>query len=254
MKPRSTLGIRAGLLQLPAILGLACAPAFADLPDLIYTFDTTGGEQAFDDSGNGADLKLPTFTTVSDEQAKFGPASLKVGGEKTLGHGWTQMNEPAFLFDQPIRKFSVTCWLRPSQAKRNHLLFRRHQRTPVHSAALRVISGVLTFTVDKEGKSGTVKTLPIPEFVDGEWTHFAATYDAGRVVLYVNGEVVTDETLPEHTELPVLEARPAFSSLVNAPNGTFMDDFALFGRVLDNAEVRRIHDKGLKAFMEEPKP
>ncbi len=237
-----------------AVLCGLCSSSVADIPDVIYFFDDSGNAMAVDSSGNGLDVRLHRTSIITDEQAKFGTGSLKLAPEgKPLGRGWYNIQKSDALLGGAIKKMTVMCWLRPVDIQKSYPVFRRYERDSdnrINMISLSMIRSILLFSVQAGEKSSTVRSPKNFEALDHEWIHLAATFDEGSVSLYVNGQLVADGEMPDLPEIPAVTEQVAFSGLMEAPTGTFMDDFAIFGRALNQDEIQRIHSNGLKAFLD----
>jgi hypothetical protein len=85
--------------------------------------------------------------------------------------------------------------------------------------------------------------------VDGEWRHFATTYDGEELRYYLNGEVVSTEAktgdiLPNEEDLTI-------GCRVNdgIQWGGMLDEIGVFNRVLTQEEIRRIMEVGYADFL-----
>ena len=165
---------------------------------------------------------------------------------------------------------SFSCWVKIDSLDRwyNSLFLTDHynQGEP-HWQILD--TGQLFFSVrhkadELSGKAAQNKThQPIlsPPFwepsLSGRWLHIATTYDAdsGKVVHYLNGEVLHEEAIPE--ELRVARTRIGAASIGNWSRPTrteakfairnlngSIDEFAIFSAVLSAKEIQEIHDNG----------
>jgi hypothetical protein len=82
---------------------------------------------------------------------------------------------------------------------------------------------------------------------DQEWTHVAATYDSKLMVLYVNGERVSEATPGDYGPNPTVITHSEYPLQIgNAPSGYNwigkIDDVMVFSRPLSDREVKRIYE------------
>lgn len=98
----------------------------------------------------------------------------------------------------------------------------------------------LVFTV----KEQQIRSDPVP-FVPGRYTHVAATYDDGAVVLYVDGAVVGQASVPAGDV--ALDWDLGFGEDLGGPANEqfrgYADDILILGRALDAGQVRALSER-----------
>lgn len=90
---------------------------------------------------------------------------------------------------------------------------------------------------------GTGYDLPTRVSVDEQWHHHAVTYDGKNILYYYDAQLVLN-TLPRSKRSLNTAAGPA---ALGAPKVTFagcVDEFAIFGRVLEPEEIRTLFEMG----------
>lgn len=85
--------------------------------------------------------------------------------------------------------------------------------------------------------------------VDGEWRHFATTYDGEELNYYLDGELVNTE--PKNGDLLPNEEALTIGCRSNdgTPWGGMLDEIAIFRRALSQQEIKNIMENGLTTFL-----
>ena len=108
--------------------------------------------------------------------------------------------------------------------------------------------GVFFYHMDERGERPSIIKAPGPWEAD-EWKHLAGTWKNGRLKLFINGEKVPEElqvelgAIGEHIRIggPVTS-----SEAVEAKTDTNLDEFYVFGRALEDVEVRALYLRGVR--------
>lgn len=218
---------------------------WAQKPILYYSFEAIQDGQILDQSGNRLNAKVVGDVTIVSG-GKFGKAA------KFANRGYLDLNGenfPATLI--PKDEITLAAWINVENSGDHHEIFNA-----------RASDG--TWLVHPEYRSDNSwrwlfrDTATIFEVKSttgaqtGVWVHFAGTYDAANVrgVLYIDGVKVGEQQGDPARPRPMqqdwkLGARVG-QTIDNArPFTGLMDEFALFGKALSEAEVRKIMESGV---------
>jgi len=252
-------------------------PSLAAAEDAVLFFDNPGNA-GLANGGGGSEFQvnLVGAADVSTEVKKFGEGSLHLQ-EDTAGISQVLDVSPFAEWTGPIEQMSIVCWVYlPSSyegkgftiADRWYLPTRteREQRSEEEANYegdwrfhYHAETG-LRFFLRENQSTVSVGRNRMPPLLPEEWVHFAMTFDHGKIVFYLNGVPVGGGDL--RAPIPATSASDparlrfhAFCSpgspFPGPPAGTYVDDFGYFDRVLQEDDVSRIVDGGLRQFFQD---
>ncbi len=110
--------------------------------------------------------------------------------------------------------------------------------------------GMFFYHMDERRERPSIIKAPGP-WEAGEWKHLAGTWKDGRLKLFVNGEKVPEELQVELGPIgetiriggPISSSEP-----VEAKGDTDLDEFYVFGRALEDIEVRALYLRGTREY------
>lgn len=244
---------------LPGVLFLLIlVPGAQTAPDIFFYFDEyQDSARAVDDGGSGFDLPYLGESAQTNEAAKFGEGSLALGPGPVMGVGGGWLHGS-------ISRMTITLWIKPRDEREGSnqvFLVQRLVRSSIPgqftfgthfgSDGLRTLHFYLG-----RGEGEVMAKIHSEEMhawsPDG-WIHLAMTYDNGKIVFYVNGEMLGfPQLLPEEEIVEMFEdASSTLRTMVSSPGVEYMDDFGFFGdAALSEEQIREIYENGLKAFVE----
>lgn len=212
-------------------------------PDLIFyfTFEEIIGDFIKDQSGKGHDGRIVGKVKLSDA-GKRGKA-LELDGQSYL-----DLDGPNFPADHiPRNAITICAWVKCKQGGDQAIFNARasDQTWLIHPEAradgnfrwlLRSDGGATIFDI----RAGSVKW--------GEWMHYAGVYDGKRGALYINSELVGENSnsgkiakdwgMGARIGRNIDDARP-FNGL--------MDDLCLWKKALTLDEIKKVMEKGAEA-------
>ena len=228
---------------IPCVLALGLAAnVSADIlsdPALIiyYSFDEFD-KVVLDQSGKGHDGVVTGNVTPDPDGKRNGAARFAKGS-------YLDLNGPSIPADDiPTSGITLAAWAKCENTGDHHAIFNARaldNTWVVHPELrsegncrwlLRSAGGSTMFDI----RAGTVKW--------NEWLHFAGTYDkaAGKTVLYINGEVVSDQKVTSPQDIAGnwgLGARVGYNIDNARPFTGLMDIFCLLNRALSQDEVKK---------------
>jgi len=204
--------------------------------DLIayWTFDEGVGKTAKDMTGNGHDGKF-----VGDPkwvQGKFGKA-LEFDG---ISNYVEVPDDPGFAIEANI---TFSTWFSPSvtinPANNNYRMISKNNDYFLLFNYEKL--GQLGFLVKDPGGTNHVVHSVTSEWKEGEWYHAAGTFDGKELKIYINGEL--ENTLSYNgtvgtSKLALWIGADDFPAYYAGA----IDDFRIYKRDLDNAEIKQAMD------------
>ena len=241
-------------MKLSLLLMVSCVVAFAfagaiqaqiNLDNLAgaWLFEEGSGTTANDSPGQGNQGVIEG--TPSWVAGQFGQA-LEFDGDDLV------IIQDADSLD--VNAMTVTAWINLSSYGDDTRIFTKEVGTvDPWSVYNFLISGdndrKLEFRPTIGGVGGRARIASILDVPLDVWTHVAATFDTENVVIYINGEVDTEQ--PAAGELmqndePVYIGESQFYD--RAFNG-LMDDVLLFNTALEQADVQQIMNEGISTML-----
>lgn len=236
-----------GYMVLP-LIGPVIAPFLPDYwqvtgegaANWAYSFEENEGYDTDHDSGSDFEEKQGKFRSATDPQDADSPRrrqAMYFPGEKAALQSMPFVKEAypraamGYPDDMSFLQYTVECWVRPEAAdptKVYTVLERTSFTDPSHVAderyvrrnfAILIRNGKWCTAFDTNGTldDSLVEVIGKTDAKVGEWTHVAATYDANRLTLYVNGSedgYVLSSLKPEYGSSAVV-TYPAGSGSVN---------------------------------------
>ena len=153
-------------------------------PIAAYSFDEGEGETVEDLTGDGHD---GTIEGAEWARGRYGD-SLKFDGED-------EVTIPASEDLNLTEGFTLEAWIKPEEEGEYGHLFVKEDAAEEQAAYVitkhesRLLARLGIPGVEEESPSGSLEVSP--------WQHVAATYDGGRIRLYVNGELVGNAPVAE---------------------------------------------------------
>jgi Concanavalin A-like lectin/glucanases superfamily len=229
------------LIPFVLLLGLA-ANVSADLlsdPSLIiyYSFDQFD-KVVPDQSGKGHDGVVNGSVTPDAEGVRNGAAKFAKGS-------YLDLNGPSFpAEDIPTSEITLAAWVKCENTGDHHAIFnaRAADATWVVHPELRS-EGNFRWLLRSAG-GNTMFDIRAGTVTWDEWLHFAGTYDkaAGKAILYINGEVVYEQTVANPLDIVGdwgMGARVGYNIDNARPFTGLMDIFCLFKRALSQDEIKK---------------
>lgn len=216
-------------------VGLGLNPALASLEQGLvgwYRLDETNGVVVVDSSTHRLDGQWLGSAVPTGTIGRVGQALLFDG----LTSG---VRIPATALHDLASNMTLSAWIRPGAGN--------------CTGTQMIVTRAGSYGLQLTGRQPEIR-LPghVPEGVAGplsltagEWTHLAAGIEGNRVTLYVNGEVAVVSNLAGAASGGI--APLAIGCDVTTTNGRFegaLDDVRIYGRVLNDAEIRELHLRG----------
>ena len=147
------------------------------------------------------------------------------------------------LSGNAARTLGCWIWREPGQSDGGVLAGQRFG-TPFDFALVQGSSGTLSLL--GRGAGGLAVSVDGPKLLSGRWTHCAATYDGAALNLYMDGQLVTQQTI---TGLDTRVGSTFWIGGANSGSGFAgaVDDVALFNRALSAAELASMSAGGIPA-------
>jgi hypothetical protein len=183
-----------------------------------YSFDESG-DTVTDYSGNGNTFSL-TGTTAARE-----PSGHTNGGLATVGDTAAVLPDIGRTDDRTVMAWAKgtglpTCW------------FIQWNASAVDSGAWGILYLAGEIHIQARNLAGSVRASAA-YITDGDWHHYAGTYDGTDVRLYIDGELAatTALTAPIRTDTdpPVL--------FLSVTETAFLDDLRIYDEALDDATI-----------------
>ncbi len=147
---------------------------------------------------------------------------------------------------KPTNGVSFSCWVKPSVAIDQYVIFTRNPATSTFEAYEMSVTtqfGAPKFRVRKGNGSSTAIADGTTTVVPFTWYHFAATIDNSSIKIYING--VLENSVNSAIPITYLSGKKVYiggSNEIgyNIPfNGT-IDNFRIYNRVINAAEVNQL--------------
>jgi hypothetical protein len=213
---------------------------FLDDPDLViyYSFDNVSDIVA-DQSGNGHDAVV-----VGDVTAE--PVGKFAGAANFAQGSYLDLDGENFPSEEvPTTGMTLAAWAKCENTGSHHAIFnaRASDMTWLIHPELRS-NGEFRWLLRSAGGT-TIFDIRAGSVTWDEWLHFAGTYDkdAGKAALYINGELVREETISNPADIAGdwgSGARVGYNIDNARPFTGLMDDFLIFRRALSLAEVKKL--------------
>jgi len=231
--------------------------AFADLlndPDLViyYSFDEVSDIVA-DQSGNGHDGVVNGDVTAD-------PGGKRNGAAKFASGSYLDLDGPSIPAEHiPTTGMTLAAWAKCENTGGDQAIFnaRASDTTWLVHPELRS-NGQFRWLLRTNGGT-TIFDIRAGAVTWDEWLHFAGTYDkaTGKAILYINGEVVREETVsnPENIAGDWGSGARVGYNIDNArPFTGLMDMFWLFKRALSQDEIFKAMQGEAYAYALSPVP
>jgi hypothetical protein len=198
-------------------------------PVAAYSFDEGEGGTAEDLTGNGhtGTIEGPEWT----DRGKYGKA-LSFDGENDC------VTVPESSELDLGEEFTLESWVKPEgELKHDPIVFKEGEGFPSYALGIGIPhSGKAEGVIGQEGKGH--ENIYSSESVQAKvWSHLALTYDGAKLRLYVNGELVADETV----ENPDSGSPGPLTIGCDELYGTYfkgkIDEVRVYNRALDASEV-----------------
>ncbi len=209
------------------------APACATIPvgtvatNLLayWTFDEGGGAIAYDTSGNSntGTVSGSSWTWTS---GMFGSAMYFGGGDQVAVSNTASLN--------PVQGITVSAWVNADNWFNTPRILEKGKSN--NQYALLVNPSTQLVFVVYGVTNGTALTTPPSE---GFWHQIAGTYDGSSITLYIDGQVVTQQTasgqMPITTDPLAIGFRPGAN--LNYNFSGIIDDVRIYGSALSGSQV-----------------
>ncbi|MEO6845730.1 MAG: LamG-like jellyroll fold domain-containing protein [Chthoniobacterales bacterium] len=224
----------------------------------IYYYFDDNKDPAVPTNSNGSTeiMQYIGKTHQTDKKFKFGTGSMFIGKNDAPGKGFRGglLAAPG-AFCGEIHKMTITAWICPAATGKDfHILIRN---VPIglkpgyigidYSIAYRCFFFGAAGQGVRIGITGPIVNC----ILQGEWLHFAVTFDEGKAVMYINGLPVGHSEAPDMKFIPAMQEPDSFVSMFTtlAP-GSYVDDVGFFmDRALTEKEMDAVYTNGLKAFL-----
>ena len=223
--------------------------AFADLlndPDLViyYSFDEVTDIVA-DQSGNGIDGVVNGDVSADPAGVRNGAAKFEGTGGPT-GLSFLDLNGPDVPSEYiPTKAITLAAWGKCENTGGDHAIFnaRAADTTWIVHPEFRS-SGQFRWLLRAAGGT-TIFDVRAGEVTWDEWMHYCGTYDksSGKTTLYINGEVVHEETVASPKDIAGdwgSGARVGYNIDNARPFTGLMDMLFLFKRALSQEEIPKV--------------
>ncbi|MEO8204803.1 MAG: LamG domain-containing protein [Chthoniobacterales bacterium] len=230
--------------------------------DIYYYFEDNNDPTMPTNSNQGEySIRYVGETHQSTEQFKFGKGSMVIDEKKgpagnPIG-GFASL--PSEFIDE-IHKMTITTWIRPSTSGDFWII----QRMPNGAPGYFSLNYSVVYKCFFFGYTGNDSTQGLGarsnkiNFIEpDEWVHIALTYDAGKIVFYVNGISAGegDVTAQGSSSIPAVSGSSTLSGFTALTPGSYVDDFGFFpDRALSEADMDVIFNKGLESFVKASAP
>jgi 1,4-alpha-glucan branching enzyme len=202
-----------------------------DSTDLLalWTFDEGSGSLADDSSGN-SNTGMISGSSWTWDPGLFGSALHFYGQEQVAVSNSASLN--------PIQGITVSAWVNPDNWYNQPRILEKGKSNNQYALFVNA-SGQLSFTVYGVTGGTLVATPPSA----GNWHHIVGTYDRSLISLYVDGQIVTQQTvtgqMPITTDPLAIGFKPG-GNLFNNFQG-IIDDVRIYGSALTSNEVAQLY-------------
>ncbi len=229
------------------LLALFClSTASAEPPSFVLDFEQPeGNESTSDVLGNIEEIPLSKASHVSTADAKVGSGSLLIqAGVRNAPAGFylSSSSRPELFAATPA--LTIAGWIKLESNDTGCTLLRRSGKSERLPGSFSLgIDRLQRLAFEADGVSVRSKAFEVP--VD-QWFHIAATYDAGKVTLYLDGVELAGGAVPAET-IPAIDGDASFSSFLHSRPGNRVDELVFLGnRALSGEEVARLMDEPLR--------
>ena len=189
-----------------------------------------------DYSGHGNDGTIVGATTIYN--ARFGEGLLFDGIND-------QVNIPDDPSLNPTTKATLEAWFNISDITgNNHILVKYNAAGNKRQYLFYVDDGVLKANFGKTNGTGYDQITTANIIANNTWYHTAITYNAGYVVMYVDGINVKEGLLLASRTIPVKDNPVTICSLGAEYFGGIIDEARIYNRVLAAWEIRALYEQG----------
>lgn len=197
----------------------------SDAPVGLWRFNEPGiSNTVADSSGNGND----GITVDASIPKTSGP----LGGEDTAALISGQDRTQYFGTEQSFPdKFTAELWVNPSDSAFGNMLGRPGGRDTARGFSLAIDGNSVSFSVNR---SRIYADIP-----SDQWTHLVAIFDRPQLRLYVNGELVQEET--KNTDF-ITNRIPLFTN----GTGYAVDDIAFFDYSLSDQQIESHYARNIQ--------
>jgi len=214
----------------------------------IWLLDEVSGKLVEDSSGNGNDGEL--MNDPKQAQGKFGNALELDGTDDYVLVG----DSPSLDITEQI---TITAWAKHAALDVNDVDKIFHYRRAGTTGGMAAYQFRFGGTDAEKGKKLIFQTNTAAEgwkhafsesdtITDTSWHHYAATASKGKVVLYLDGEVIPSEgdvaSKFDDGDQGYIGARVESKEYFNGP----LDEVGIFNIALTAAEIKNIMTKGLQ--------
>ena len=212
---------------------------FADLladPDLViyFSFDEVSDIVA-DQSGNGHDGVVNGDVTAD-------PGGKRNGAAKFATGSYLDLDGPSIPPEHiPTTSMTLAAWVKCENTGQDHAIFNARASDNTWLVHPELKSGG-DFRWLLRSYDGTIFDIRAGAVTWDEWLHYTGTYDkaTGKAILYINGEVVREETVSNPADIAGdwgSGARVGYNIDNNRPFTGLMDMLWLFKRALSQDEI-----------------
>ncbi len=210
-------------------------------PNLVSYYRMEGNSNDAVSSNNGTDTSI----TYNSGNGKFNQGA-GFGGSSNISLG-----DPASL---DVSQISIAFWLQVGDLTNDSVPASKWDSDPNSWVMYIDGSGSSGFTdklrfnviINEQAPSWNLKATSNNALTTGTWYHVVGTYDGSTVKLYINGTLQSDYTSISGTIRASSAAFKIGSWLNNnstaLPNGSKVDDFAVFNRALTATEVDYLYN------------
>ena len=167
-------------------------------------------------------------------EGRFGKGYRFASANVRTENDFWSVGDPERIKDFPFESGSFACWFKMDNASAKHGAFFSYCGFWQYQWAFSPFSGRTT-----TARGGGCEMVNAPN-LGTDWHHFAATWNAGALTLYIDGRRVAEKVNPARTDMRKVDravmrfgtdgdGRPAF--------GGTMDEIAVFKRALSANEV-----------------
>ncbi|MFC1714792.1 LamG domain-containing protein [Candidatus Poribacteria bacterium] len=206
----------------------------------MWLFDDGDGEIVGDSSENGHDGTITGLPTWVD--GKFGEA-LDVGGGNFVRVPHSE--------DLTLQSFTVTAWLQTQVGGAYIGVISKAHDNPTrnYTLYLRLDSNTASMSIGNEAGGNWSDKTGITPVNDGDWHHVAIMFDAETKVGKVFTDGVQEGQYTVAHDVPQGNADLVFAAWGHGGgNGGYiglLDEIAIFNVALEEADIKRIMEKGL---------
>lgn len=209
-----------------------------------YQMSDGSGTTVMDNTGNGNDGtfgSVPVWKTSGALAAKGRVLDFSASNDYILGN--VAMGSTSSI--------TLEGWVSFNSLAGQQNLFRLHQNanSNIRIVPFKTPGNVLSYFV-YDGSGTYVVNSSYTISGTGIWNHFAFVYDAGRILIYVNGEEVADETgqgsfVTDATTNVLSIAADYTGSFPQYDSDVKVDEFRIWSDARSEAEIRANKDRAL---------